>query len=214
MSGALSIGLVALGWWVLHVLTLRADRQAQATWLRVQASLPGPAPFEIPAEGPRNFAREELAPLPVAAAAVAPIAAASAPGGPVIVVVDGEDGAMGVSIIDALRVALPNTVIAPHGLTAAAREAMKAGSADAATLSDALKWAAVIIVASDDLPARGEGVSPDYELQSAFESGRARVLLLPPRRAQYRWVGAPDWPMDRWIQYVVSEAARALQPGA
>jgi hypothetical protein len=128
--------------------------------------------------------------------------------------VDGEDGVLGVSIMDALRLALPDAIIAPRGLTATARTAMQAGSTDAAMVSDALKWAAVIIVASDDLPARGEELSPDYELQSAFEDGRARVLLLPPRRAQYRWVGAPDWPMERWIQYVVSETVRALQTGA
>ncbi len=212
MSSALAVGLVAVGWWALHVLTLRSDRLAQATWLRVQASLPGPVEFVIPADGSRSFAREELTPL--APASPEMDATAAVPAAPVIVVVDGADGALGVSIMEALRAALPGVIVAPHGLTVPARQAMQDDAANASALPDALKWAAVIIMASDDLPARGEGVSPDYELQSALESGRAQVLLLPPRRAHYRWVGAPDWPMERWIQYVVSEAARALQTGA
>lgn len=208
ISGALALGLVALGWWVLHVLTLRSDRQAQLTWIRVQPSLPQPFTIPVVPIGVRNFSREELAPVAAKVQEPLPIM----PAGPIIVVVDGGDGAIGAGVIEALRAALPDIVISPYGLTEAARVAM-AGEVAGAVFPGALAHAAVIIAPSDDLVAPAAGVSQDHELQTAVAAGHARVLLLPPRQPQYRWVGAPDWPPERWIQYVVGEAARALRVG-
>jgi hypothetical protein len=205
ISGALAVGLVALVSWAFHVLTLRSDRQTQLTWIRVQPSLPEPAALGALSEGPRSFSREELAALKVET----PPYMAS---GPTIVVVDGGDGAFAVSLMDALRAALPEAVIMPHGLTAAARRAMKDASGGK-VLPDALGNAAVIIAASDDLAISADGETADSELQDALRAGAARVLLLPPRRPSYRWVGAPDWPPERWIQYVVGEAIHVIRTG-
>jgi hypothetical protein len=204
MSGALALGLVALASWVFHLLTLRSDRQTQLTWVRVQPSLPEFAALDALPDGPRSFSREELARLKVDAPPHTTL-------GSVIAVVDGGNGAFALSLIEALRVALPEAVIMPYALTAAARRAME-GAAGGSAPPGALGRAAVIIAMSDDLTTSADGEPPDLELQDALKAGNARVLLLPPRRSNYRWVGAPDWPAERWIQCVVSEAAHVVRP--
>jgi hypothetical protein len=205
MSAALAVGLVALASWVFHVLTLRSDRQAQLTWVRVQPSLPESTAPSAPPEGPRSFSREELAPPKVE---TLPHTAPEAS----IVVVDGGNGAFALSLIEALRAAFPEAVIMPHGLTAAARRAMEDTGGGSAP-PGALGRAAVIIALSDDLAVSADGEPLDLDLEDALRAGNARVLLLPPRRSNYRWVGAPNWPPERWIQYVVSEAAHVIRAG-
>lgn len=189
VTGALATGLVALTWWTVHFLSLRADRQSQAVWLRVQASLP--------AEGPRTIPRETLAPIGVEIAPVQPI-----------VIVDGDDGAIGVALVRALRAALPQATVWPLGLTAAAQAAMtQALGAGAASLPapEALAAAAVLIGPSDALtPERVP------QLAAALTGGGTHVLLLPPRDPRLRWIAAPDWPIERWIEYAVTEAGAAI----
>jgi hypothetical protein len=37
-------------------------------------------------------------------------------------------------------------------------------------------------------------------------AGPGRKLLLPPRELSLRWVAAPDWSEERWIENAVIEA--------
>jgi hypothetical protein len=38
----------------------------------------------------------------------------------------------------------------------------------------------------------------------------ARLILLPPRDPRLRWVAAPDWPDERWIENAVIEVSNVL----
>ena len=37
------------------------------------------------------------------------------------------------------------------------------------------------------------------------------LLLLPPRDSRLRWVAAPDWPLEQWIENAVIEIADAVK---
>ena len=137
----------------------------------------------------------------------------SASSGAPLVVMDGGDGAVGAALIAALRRTLPDVTLWPIGLNADAQMAMLnvlGGSTPPAVPADALDRAAAVLGPSDVLVAGGLDGDVTAEMVAALASGKARMLLLPPRDPRLRWVAAPAWPLERWIENAVAEAADAV----
>jgi hypothetical protein len=133
----------------------------------------------------------------------------------ILAVVDGGDGALGASLILALRQAFPNLVLWPVSLSEPAQTAMAAaldGQVPEPMLAatDAISRAAVVLGSSDILAPGGLDGEVTPELAAAILTGSAHKVLLPPRQARIRWVGAPDWPRERWVENAVAEVAASL----
>jgi hypothetical protein len=186
-------------------LTLRGDARwlaaDQAASVRVAAATE-PTKVAVTA-APRSYRREEL----VAVAAGAGIAVLSARP---VAVIDGADGSVGAAALIALRRALPDAILWPIGLNANAQVAMLnslGGAMPPAVPGNALAQAAAIVGPSDILLAGSLDGDVTNELVSALAGSSARLLLLPPRDSRLRWVAAPDWPLERWIENAVIEIA-------
>jgi hypothetical protein len=214
MFGVLAEGGIALCWLITHWLVLRGDRRWEVTVLS-EPSAPAalavtaaaePAPAGAP--GPRSFRREELAAL-AASAAFSPAANTPRP----VVVMDGESGALGASLLAALRRTLPAVSLWPVGLNPGAQAAMLGALSDAAALAippDALARAAVIIGPSDLLLPGSLGGEVSTQLLADLAASPARLILLPPRDPRLRWVAAPEWPDERWIENAVIEVSNVV----
>ncbi|MGC8780377.1 MAG: DUF3842 family protein, partial [Anaerolineae bacterium] len=100
----------------------------------------------------------------------------------------------------------------PLGLNAAAQMALlhALGGAPPVVPSDAPARAALIMGPADMLIAGGLDGEVAPELAAAIAGSPATKLLLPPRGPALRWVAAPDWPLERWVENAVIEAANAL----
>jgi hypothetical protein len=230
VAGAAAAAVVSLFWALSHGLVLRGDLKRLATDTSVTAaSRSGPATargispvsaggmLEEPVGGHdvdsvpggrRRYSREELAGMAIAAA---PIEAPH--GGPGIVILDGEDGGMGVALINGLRRALPGIRVWPIGLNPSAEAAMVAALGDDAPADlppDVFATATAILLPSDAL-AGGE-LNPEEasELSSAITGSSASVLLLPPHSGRFHWVAAPDWSRERWVENAVVEVGNLL----
>ncbi|MCU0501119.1 MAG: DUF5671 domain-containing protein [Anaerolineae bacterium] len=208
-----AVAFVCLGG---HLWVLRGDERTQADGRREteDATI---APVAIPAttaggtvindttaagvaavavaSGPRRYEREALPP-----AAVRPR--------PIILVIDGGDGAFGARLLVALAAALPEAVLWPMGLNPSAQAAMAKALGGVATtaLPDAPARATLIIGPSDMVVPGGLGGEVSAQLAAAVAAGPGRKLLLPPRELALRWVAAPDWSEERWIENAVIEA--------
>ena len=129
-----------------------------------------------------------------------------------LAVIDGDDGMVGAALLAALRSAFPDAVLWPMGLNAAAQVAMLEGLGDdpPAIPGDALARASGILAPSDVmLPGALEG-EVTLDLIEALSTSSARVVLLPPRSERLRWVAAPNWPFERWVENAVVEAGNIL----
>lgn len=218
VSGAIAAALVSLFWALTHGLVLRGDER----WLAAEAPASGAPPAPVPAEvttqraepkasvvtagGPKRYRREDLA-------AWATSAGAPVPQRP-LVVVDGADGAVGAALISALRRALPNMPLWPIGLNAAAQVAMLNALGEGmapAVPPDALSTALAILGPADILSPGGMDGEVTAEFAVAIAASPARVLLLPPRNPRLRWVAAPDWPLERWVENAVIEAGNVVR---
>ncbi len=219
VAGAIAAALVSLFWTLTHGLVLRGDER----WRAAEASAAVPAAEPVSAQvtgqiagpeapaavtpGPRRYRREELA----AWASAAGVPGAQRP----LVVVDGADGAVGAALIAALRQALPDTLLWPIGLNAAAQVAMLnalGGDMAPAVPPDAFSRALAILGPADILLPGGLDGDVTGELAAVVAASPARVLLLPPRDPRLRWVAAPAWPLARWVENAVIEAINILQP--
>lgn len=219
LAGAGAAGAVALVWALLHALILRGDARWQVavaaagetaeTWVAGAEETPVAAPqTAAPLAGPRQFDR---ATLPSLAEALQTRPA------PAFVVIDGADGAVGAGLLAALRSARPEAVLWPIGLNAAAHVAMLdalGGGTPPAVPADAIRRAVAILGPSDMLAAGGIGGEVTAELAGLLADTPARLLLLPPRDSRLRWVAAPDWPLARWVENAVIEAANAADAPA
>ena len=210
LAGAGAAAVVSLLWAVAHGLTLRGDvrwlAEDQAANQRVAAA--GETTKVAVAAAPRSYRREDL----VAVAAGAGIAVLSARP---LAVIDGADGSVGAAALVALRRALPDAVLWPIGLNATAQVAMLNALGEAmppAVPGNALAQAAAILGPSDMLLVGSLNGDVTNDLVSALAGSPARVLLLPPRDSRLRWVAAPDWPLDRWIENAVIEIADTVKP--
>jgi hypothetical protein len=216
------IALISLVCLAGHLLTLRADERALAEASRSGATppharadsakaAPASSARPLPATEPRHFVRAALPPAPLPARP------------PIILVVDGGDGALGAKLISALAAGLPHAILWPLGLNAAAHVALfdavhhALGGAPPAVPADAPNRAALIVGPSDMLipggrfkPSAGEVTA---DLAAAIAASPATKLLLPPRDPALRWVAAPAWPVERWVENAVIEAANALGQG-
>jgi hypothetical protein len=94
------------------------------------------------------------------------------------------------------------------GLNTAAQAAMVKvlGGASTAAPPDAPARATLIIGTSDMVVPGGLGGEVSAQLAAALAAGPGRKLLLPPRELSLRWVAAPDWSEERWIENAVIEA--------
>jgi len=148
------------------------------------------------------------APTPQAAVGPAPLPPEARP----LVVIDGADGRWGSLLVAALRQAYPDARLWPVGLTAEAHAAMFAalGEKEQAPPEDVLARAAGIFAPSDLLLPRGAEGDLTLDVVKALAESPAPVVLLPPQDARLRWVAAPDWPEDRWIENAVIEAGNIL----
>jgi hypothetical protein len=213
MTGALAGGGIALFWLITHWLVLRGDRRWEAT-VRSEPSAPAAPAVAAAAEpapaapGSRSFRREELVAL-AASAALSPTANTPRP----VVVMDGESGAQGAGLLAALRRALPAVPLWPVGLNASAQAAMLAALGDTAPPAvppDALAQAAVIVGPSDVLLPGSLGGEVSAQLLADLAASPARLILLPPRSPRLRWVAAPEWPDERWIENAVIEVSNVV----
>jgi Domain of unknown function (DUF5671)/Domain of unknown function (DUF3842) len=217
VGGALAGGVVAVFWLIAHLLVLRGDRR----WtVRVTAEPSTPvvlAPGVIAeadssdaagAPGARSYRREDLAAL----AATTGLASTMKTPKPVVVV-DGGDGSLGVALLAALRSALPEIPLWPLGLNSNAQAAMLAVLGDdipPAASPDALAQAAAIVGPSDILLPGGLQGEVSTQVSALLAASPARLVLLPPRDPRLRWVAAPQWPDERWIENAVIEVANVV----
>ena len=120
---------------------------------------------------------------------------------------------MGAATLAALRRALPDAVLWPIGLNAAAQVAMlnTLGETPPAVPGDALRQASAIIGPGDILLPGSLDSEVTSSLAASLAESPARILLLPPREARLRWVAAPDWPLERWIENAVIEIADTVR---
>ena len=237
VAGASAAALVALFWALVHGLTLRGDlrwlaaeRTAAAPVLPAASPVPSalPAPvveapasapsagsFFAPVAGPpgetamRQYRRDELSTVAVESG---PAIECESHPARALVVIDGGDGMVGAALLAALRAAFPDAVLWPMGLNAAAQVAMLEGLGDEppAIPGDALARAAGIIAPSDVmLPGALEG-EVTLEVIEALSTSSARIVLLPPRSERLRWVAAPSWPFEKWVENGVVEAGNIL----
>jgi len=207
------IALISLICLASHLLTLRADERALAEASprdfgrparhgATEAAAPG-GRIAAAVVQPRHFPREALPPAPLP---VRP---------PIILVVDGRDGALGAKLISALAAGLPHAILWPLGLNAAAHVALlnALGGAPPAVPADAPARAALIVGPGDMLIPGGLAGEVTVDVAAAIAASPATRLLLPPRDPGLRWVAAPAWPMERWVENAVIEAANALGAG-
>ncbi len=209
LAGAGAAAVVSLLWAVAHGLTLRGDvrwlAEDQVASQRVVAA--GEPTKVAAAAAPRSYRREDLA--AVAAGAGSAVLSARP-----LAVIDGADGSVGAAALVALRRALPDAILWPIGLNANAQVAMlnALGSAmPPAVPGNALAQAAAILGPSDILLAGSLDGDVTNELVAALAGSPTRLLLLPPRDSRLRWVAAPDWPLERWIENAVIEIADAVK---
>jgi len=123
-------------------------------------------------------------------------------------VIDGGNGSLGAGVLAALRRTLPAIPLWPVGLNINAQAAMLAALGDAAPPAvppDALARAAAIVGPSDLLLPGIMGGEVTAQLLADVAASSARLILLPPRDPRLRWVAAPDWPDERWIESAVIE---------
>lgn len=210
LAGAGAAAAVSLLWTVAHALTLRGDARWLAADQPVRASMADTAePGEAPAAAaPLSYRREDLAALAAGTGiAVLPPRA--------VAVIDGADGSMGAAALVALRRALPDVALWPIGLNATAQVAMLnvlGAASPPAVPGNALALAAAILGPSDILLEGGLDGDVTSAVVAALAESPARVLLLPPRKSRLRWVAAPDWPLERWIENAVIEIANVVKP--
>ncbi len=129
-----------------------------------------------------------------------------------LAVIDGGDGMVGAALLAALRSAFPDAVLWPMGLNAAAQVAMLEGLGDEppAVPGDALARAAGILAPSDVMLSGALEGAVTLELIEALSATPARIVLLPPRSERLRWVAAPSWPFEKWVENAVIEAGNIL----
>ncbi len=194
-----------------------------------QSSVPSPAVEHIAppvaAGAPLRYRREDLPSLLPAAASltaevesIAPIAteSASAAGGePVhaVAVVDGANGVAGAALVTGLRRALPDLVIWPVGLNAAAQVEMLAALGDGtppAVPATALETVSLILGPADIVTPGGMDGEVTDEVFAAISASPATVFLLPPRDARLQWIAAPEWSLAQWVDHAVLEVEQAL----
>jgi len=72
---------------------------------------------------------------------------------------------------------------------------------------DALLQAVAIFGTGDILLPGSLDSEVTSSLAASLAESPARILLLPPRETRLRWVAAPDWPLERWIENAVIEIA-------
>jgi hypothetical protein len=207
-------GGVAVFWLIAHLLVLRGDRRLQVVastepLTPAEAVAAAAADETAPAGEARSYRRDEL---PALAASAALAASGSAP--KPVIVIDGGDGGLGASLLAALRTALPETLLWPLGLNPNAQAAMIAALGDAAPPAlppDALAQAVAIVGPSDLLLQGGLDGEVSAELTADLSGTTGRLILLPPRDPRLRWVAAPDWPDERWIDNAVIDVSNVLQ---
>jgi hypothetical protein len=215
LAGAGAAAVVSLLWAAAHGLTLRGDARWLAADEAANARVAAAARVAADAEptkvavaaAPRSYRREDLA---VAAAGTGIAVLSARP----VAVIDGADGSVGAAALVALRRALPDALLWPIGLNANAQVAMLNALGEAmppAVPGNALAQAAVILGPSDILLAGSLDGDVTNELVSALARSSARLLLLPPRDSRLRWVAAPDWPLEQWIENAVIEIADAVK---
>ncbi len=156
----------------------------------------------------REYRREDLAPL--AAQAGLDVVAGGAT--PALVILDGADGALGAQLTAALRSAFPTAALWPVGLNEVAHMAMLGalGQEPPVLPDDAFDRAAGILAPSDVLIPGALDGQVTAELVEALARTTARIMLLPPHDARLRWVAAPNWPVERWVENAVIEAGNVL----
>ena len=214
LAGAGAIASVSLIWLIAHALTLRGDShwlsadRAEATQEEsLQAAALSIPTLTANAAVPRSYRREELAAL-AAGSGIQVVPARP------IVVIDGADGSAGAASLVALRRALPEAILWPIGLNAAAQVAMLnalGAETPPAVPGDALRQAGAILGPGDILLPGSLDGEVTSSLAASLADSPARILLLPPRESRLRWVAAPDWPLERWIENAVIEITDAVR---
>jgi hypothetical protein len=209
---ALAVMAAAAGWWLAHALVLRGDRRLAAHDGLAQTAEQPPQPVaDQTAPRVAVYDRTELASLANAA-----LGRTSSPRQPalVVAVVDGGDGRLGAALLAGLRTALPAAALWPIGLNAAAQIAMLdalGAETPPAVPADALSRVAAIVGPADILAPGGLDGDAPPELAAALAASPAQKFLLPPHDSRLRWVAAPDWPLELWVEYAVAEMAEYLR---
>ncbi len=179
----------------------------------------------VAAGAPLRYRREDLPSLlPAAASLTAEIesiaptpteSASAAAGEPVhaVAVVDGANGVAGAALVAGLRRALPDLVIWPVGLNAAAQVEMLAALGDGtppAVPATALGTVSLILGPADIVTPGGMDGEVTDEIFAAISASPATVFLLPPRDARLQWIAVPEWSLAQWVDHAVVEVQQAF----
>jgi hypothetical protein len=214
---------------LIHGLTLRGDVRLLARERAAMAQSPSAAPAmaaaptAVPPGAPtlaaasaslaategRQYRREDHSPMPAGSSLALETKLRPAYA---LAVIDGGDGRVGAALVAALRAAFPGAMLWPMGLNAAAQVAMLEGLMDEppAVPGDALSLVAGILAPSDVMIPGALDGEVTMRLVEALSTSPAKIVLLPPRDQRLRWVAAPIWPMERWVENAVIEAGNIL----
>jgi hypothetical protein len=108
---------------------------------------------------------------------------------------------------------LPDLVIWPVGLNAAAQVEMLAALGDGtppAVPATALESVSLILGPADIVTPGGMDGEVTDEVFAAISASPATVFLLPPRNARLQWIAAPEWSLAQWVDHAVLEVQLAL----
>ena len=119
-----------------------------------------------------------------------------------IMVIDGQGGKMGKSIVEQMKKAFPQDEILAIGTNSTATAAMlKAGADEGATGENP----AIVGSGTADVILLGE-ITP--AMAAAIGRSRAKKVLLPVNRCQHFVVGLKELPLGEYVRLAVEEVAR------
>jgi hypothetical protein len=119
-----------------------------------------------------------------------------------VAVVDDEDGSFGQRLINALHQAIPNAILHPIGLTAAAKETLHTAD-DLLPAREILSTARIIVgpwTMATPYVIHGE---TDMEMLAAVSASPARKLLIPKPEPGWDWAGVGTWEMDTAVKQTI-----------
>ncbi len=126
-----------------------------------------------------------------------------------LAIVDDEDGRFGETLITALHKAIPNAILHPIGLTAAANETMHT-SEETMPAREALGKSQIIVGPWTMATPYVLHGNTDMGLLAAVSTSSAHKLLIPKPEAGWDWAGIGSWEADTAVKQTVWAVKRLI----